>query len=124
MIRVKATIRGEPDVPAFTKVFDSDEEIFFSSASMVQEKIRRNMKINANEALVAYCAYVVKSIHAGKKDSEIQKDAAKILSAGNVMIGVPETLQEITFEATLGNRFRKVAIKKPIPTSKYIMAGH
>jgi urease gamma subunit len=123
MIRVKATVKGEQDVPPFTRVFDYEEEIFFGFATMVEEKIRRKMKINANEALIAYCAYVVKSIRARKKDQNIQKEASRILSADNVMIGVPETLQAITVEATLDNKVRKVSIKKPIPTSRYIMAG-
>jgi urease gamma subunit len=74
--------------------------------------------------LMTYCAYIVKSIRADKKDSDIQKGMSEILSADSVMIGVPETLQAITFEATLDNRVRKVAIKKPIPTSNYILAGH
>src|SRR5688500_12862853 len=98
MIRVKATVRGEPDVPPVTMVFDSDEEIFFSSSDMVQEKIKRNMKINANEALITYCSYVVKSIRAGRQDADIQKGAPEILSAASVMIGVPETLRVITVE--------------------------
>jgi urease subunit gamma len=124
MIRVKATVRGEPDVPPFTRVFDYDEQVFFTSAAVIEEKIRRNMKINANEALVAYCSYVVKSVHAGSKDGDIQKGAAKVLSANNVMIGVPETLQTITFETTLDNRVRRVTIKEPIPASSYMMAEH
>ena len=122
MIRVRATFKGEPDVPAFTKIFDSDDDIFFSSASMVEEKIRRNMKINANEALVTYCSYVVKSVRAGKQDGEIKNGAAKILSADSVMIGVPETLQEITFEMIEGKVARKIVIDHPIPISGYIMA--
>lgn len=124
MIRVKATVRGEPDVPSFTTVFDSDERVFFSSSAMIEEKIQRKMKINTNEALMAYCAYVVKSIRAGRKDTDIQKGASEILSANNVMIGVPETLQVITFEVALENRTRKIAFKEPIPTSSYIMSGH
>jgi len=124
MIRVKATVRGEPDVPSFTTVFDSDEQVFFSSSTMIEEKIHRKMKINANEALMAYCAYVVKSIRAGKKDTAIQKGALEILSANNVMIGVPETLQVITFEVALGNRTRKFAFNEPIPTTSHIMSAH
>ena len=124
MIRVKVTVKGEQDVPPFTRVFDYEEEIFFSSATMVEEKIRQKMRINANEALMAYCAFVVKSIRAGKKDQNIQKEASEILSTDSVMIGVPETLQAITFEATLHNKFRKVTIREPIPTSNFIMADN
>jgi urease gamma subunit len=123
MIRLKATVRGEPDVPAFTKIFDSDDEVFFSSSSMIEEKILQKMKINANEALMTYCTHVVKSIRAGRKDSDIQKGATEILSADNVMIGVPETLQEITFEAMIGSKAaRRITIKHPIPAGSYIMA--
>jgi urease subunit gamma len=122
MIQIKVTFKGEPDVPAATKVFDSDEQIFFSSARMIEEKIRRNMKINTNEALVIYCSYVVKSIRAGKKAGEIRNGAARVLSADNVMIGVPETLQEITFEVIDSRRARKITLKNPIPASSYIMA--
>jgi urease gamma subunit len=123
MIRVKATVRGEPDVPPFTRVFDWDEEIFFSSAGTIEEKIQRNMKINANEALITYCSYVVKSIRAGRKDGDIQKGVPTVLSAESVMIGVPETLQAITFEAIIDSKpTRKITLKEPIPASSYIMA--
>jgi len=121
MIHVRATIRGEPDAPPFTNVFDYDEEIFFSSAMMVEEKIRHNMKININEALMAYCAYVVKSVRAGKKEREIQRGLPKF-TVNNVMIGVPETLRAIMFEVTTEKEARKIMIKEPIPASSYIMA--
>jgi urease gamma subunit len=123
MIRVKATVKGEPDVPPFTRVFDCNEEIFFCSADMIEEKIQRNMKINANEALITYCSYVVKSIRAGKQDGDIQNGTPQVLSANKVMIGVPETLQAITFEAIIDSKTaRKITLKEPIPPSSYIMA--
>lgn len=124
MIHVKATIKGEPDVPAITKVFDYDDEVFFSSAKVIEEKIQRNMKINANEALLTYCAYVTRSVHAGRKDDDIKKEAPKVLSANSVMIGVPETLRIITFEVAMNKRVAKITLNQPIPTSSYIMAGH
>lgn len=122
MIKVKATVKGERDVPPCTKVFDYDDEVFFSSARIIQERIQRSMKINANEALMVYCAYVIKSIRAGKKDKEIRKGASKILNAENVMIGVPETLRIVAFEIALETRTKKVLLNEPIPTSSYIMA--
>jgi urease gamma subunit len=124
MIHVKATVRGEPDAPAFTRVFNYDEEIFLSSAKVIEEKVQRNMKINAGEALIAYCAHVVRSIRASKQDSNIQDEARKILSVDKVMIGVPETLRVITFEAAIDSRpARKIVLKQPIPAGKYSMAG-
>lgn len=123
MILVRATVKGEPDAPAFTRVFDYDEEIFFSSAMMVEEKVRQNMKINASEALIAYCAFVVRSIRADKPDN-IQDGASKILSVDRVMIGVPETLRVITFEAAIDSRpARKIVLRQPIRAGKYTLVG-
>jgi len=124
MIHVKATVRGEPDAPAFTRVFDYDEAIFLSSAKVIEEKVQRSIKINTGEALIAYCAHVVKSIRAGKQDSNIQDEAQEILSVDKVMIGVPETLRMITFEAAIDHRpARKIVLEQPIPAGKYSMAG-
>jgi urease gamma subunit len=127
MIQIRATVRGEPDALPFTKIFDygsSDEEIFFSSSAMIKEKLQRGMKINASEALIIYCDYAVEAIRAGMPDRGIQEDASKILSADMVMIGVPETLQNITFEARIDTiPARKIIIKEPMQTSGYMMAG-
>ena len=127
MIAVRATIQGEPDVPAFTKFFEygkGDEEIFFSSAAMVEEKLRCKMKLNANEALVLFCSHVVKSIRAGKKDSTIQDDGVKILTARNTMIGVAETLRSITFEARVDNEpARIIILNEPVTAGKSLLAS-
>jgi urease gamma subunit len=124
MIHVKATVRGEPDAPVFAKVFDYDEEIFFSSAELVGEKIKSGLKVNASETLMLFCAYVVKSIRAGRQDSNIQDEARKILSVEQVMIGVPETLRVITFEAAIDSRpARKIVLNQPIPAGKYTLVG-
>jgi urease gamma subunit len=114
-------------VPAFTKSFEygsTDEEIFFSSAAMVEEKLRCRMKLNANEALVLYCAYLVKSIRSGKHDDSIQHGASKIIVANNAMIGVPETLRSITFEARIDNKpARKIVLEEPITISRNPLAS-
>ena len=122
MIIVRATIKGEPDVPAFTKSFEYgsyDEEIFFSSAAMIEEKLRCKMKLNANEALIMYCAYLVKSIRGGKRDDSIQLGAKQILPASNAMIGVAETLRSIRFEARIDNMpARIIVLEEPIAISR------
>ena len=126
MIHLKIEVKGEPDVPPFTRVFEhgdkTDEQIFFNSVDMVKEKLTRNLKINTNEALLVYCAYIVSEFRSGKSKDMVEKNATKILSTHNVMIGVPETLRKITFEATIDGLPKEVVIfKKPIPISDYIL---
>ena len=122
MMTVRATVKGEPDVPAFTKVFEygtADEEIFFSSAAMVGEKLRCGMKLNTNEALIMYCSHAVKSIRDSKSDQSIQHDASILLGAEDAMIGVRETLRQITLDVRVDNKpARTITLKEPIAEIK------
>jgi len=126
MIHLKIEVKGEPDVPSFTRIFEhgdkTDEQIFFNSVDIVKEKLARDLKINTNEVLLVYCAYIVNELRSGKSKDAIEKNASKILSTHNVMIGVPETLRKITFEATIDDLPKKVIIfDEPIPIGDYIL---
>jgi urease gamma subunit len=126
MIHLKIEVKGEPDVPPFTRIFEhgdkTDEQIFFNSVDIVKEKLTQNLKINTNEALLVYCAYIVNELRSGKSKDTIEKNASKILSTHNVMIGVPETLRKITCKAILDNLPKKVIIfEEPIPIGDYVL---
>jgi urease gamma subunit len=124
MIHAKAVITGEPDTPPFIMVFQyadkSDEQIFYTSVGMIKEKLVKNLKINTNESLVLYCAYIVDAIRAHKPVNSIEQNVSKILSDKRVMIGVPETLGKITFEATIDKFPKKqITFDKPIPLTNW-----
>ena len=119
MIHVKAVVKGEPDTLPFTMVFQytdvSDELVFYNSVKIIREKLAKNLKINTNESLVLYCAYVVNAVRSHQSVSKIESNGSKILSDKKVMIGVPETLSKITFEATIDNFSKKqISFDKPI----------
>jgi urease gamma subunit len=127
MIHIKATVKGEPDTAPFTQTFlyadKSDEQVFYKSWEMIKEKLDKKLRINVNESLIIYCAYVVSEVRAHKPVRAIEKNAQKILLASNVMIGVPETLTKITFEAKIDKLPKTwITLKEPIPTSNYILA--
>ena len=129
MIDIKAEIKGEPDAPPFIRVFEykdkSDDLIFYSTVEIIKQKIARKLKINANESLIMYCAYIVSELRAHKSINTIEKNASKILSTDKVMIGVPETLRKITFEAIVDNMPRKqITLDEPMPTSNYILTAN
>ncbi|HEX2014247.1 MAG TPA: urease subunit gamma, partial [Nitrososphaera sp.] len=93
-----------------------------SSASIIHEKLQRKLKINANEALIAYCSYIVNSIRAGQSGLEIKENAPNVLSEKDVMIGVPETLRNITFSARIDEKAtRRIELDGPIPTRSYVL---
>lgn len=130
MIYVKAVIKGEDDTLPFIRLFEypdkSDELIFFNSIEMIKEKLSKNLKININECLMIYCAYIIEELYTNKSINSIEENAAKVLSVNQVMIGVPESMRKITFEVKLDNdnnsQNQIVKISEPIPISKYILA--
>ena len=126
MIHVKVTVKGEPDTTPFTHTFfyadESDEKLFYNSLNMIKEKLERNLKININESLVIYCAYVVGKLRVNETIRVIEKNAQKILHPDKVMIGVPESLRKIVFEVKIDKLpKRRVILKEPITISNYVL---
>jgi len=126
LIHVKITVKGEPDTSPFTRIFSypkkSDEEIFMNSAIMIKERLDRNLKINTNEALIVYSSYIVSELGENRPVEQIQKDSYKVLSPDQVLIGVPETLREMSFEVKLDDKPTQIVIlDTPIPVSDYIL---
>src|SRR5215207_6947313 len=128
MIDIKLTVKGEPDTTPFRHTFfypdESDEKLFYNSVNMIKEKLDKNLKININESLVIYCAYVIGKLRANEAINVIERNAQKILSPDNVMIGVPESLRKIAFEVKIDKLPKRcVILKEPITISNYILAA-
>jgi urease gamma subunit len=127
MIYVKVTVKGEPDVAPFTRVFQysdkTDELILHHSVEAVKERLGRQLKINVNEALLIYCHYVAIQMRAKKRAGTIEKDAKDILQAEQVMIGVPETLRTISLDAIVDERRVQVTLNQPVSATGYNMAA-
>jgi urease gamma subunit len=85
--------------------------------------MRRKIRINATEALVAYCAFIVRSVRAGERGTEIEEQALRLLTEDGVMIGVPESMRSISFEARIDAKpARKIELDGPIPARSYTLA--
>ena len=125
MISIQALVKGEPDITPFTKLFDfsdNDEPIFLNVIEMVRDKLSRKPKLNVQEVLLVFCDYLVSEIRAKKSDSTIIENSSKILTRDDVLIGVPETLRDITFNITIDNfPKRTIQFVKPIPVADYTM---
>lgn len=122
MTRVKVIAAGEPDASPIMRSYDYDDLVLLASARIVQDKIERGLKINVEEALMAYCAYVVRGARDRLPDDEIRKGASKLITTDEVMIGVPETLRLIKFEVSIGTKRRRIVLAHPIQTSSYVMS--
>ena len=127
MIKIKAIIKGEDDVPPVSKLYEYDtnsEKIFFNGLEIIKTRLSQNLKININETLMIFCGIIIRQIREGKPNSEIVNSLSKILTPENVMIGVPESLRKISFEARIDDKISTTfSIVEPISTTEYILTN-
>ena len=116
-MQITITIHGEPDLLPYKKRFEfqkPDDEVFVASCEKIKKTLARQQKININETLLLFAGLVVSCIMEGKTKYRTSQEASSILSAQQVMMGVPEMLQRLDFEVVLDKKYT-VSIYRPIP---------
>ena len=89
---------------------------------MIKNRLDKNLKININEAILVYSEFIVSELRDGKSIEQIQKNTSNLLGPDQVMIGVPETLRQISFKVMLDNESMKsIVLNTPIQISDYIL---
>ena len=121
------TVQGEPDTTPFTRIYQfynkADYIILSNSIKTINNKLSRKMKININETLYIYLNHIIDQLRSHKRRNEIIKNASKLLTPDQVMIGVPESLRRINFSIKLESTQRlRITIKEPISTTSYVLA--
>ncbi len=126
-MQIKLTIQGEPDISPLViqnQYSKADEAIFSNLVAMVKDKLERNLRININECITLYSAFVASELRNGKTIQQIQQNAPGLLRPEQVMIGVPESLRKMSFELILDDAIpRQVVLETPIHISNYIMGS-
>jgi urease gamma subunit len=80
------------------------------------------MRLNINEALGLFVAYVITSLNEHKTINEIQKHIPEMLLPHQVMIGVPESLRKLTFTITTKDTgSEQMSITAPIRIEQYFL---
>ena len=127
MIKIKAIIKGEEDVPPVTKLYEYDtssEKIFFNGLKIIQTRLSQNLQININETLMIFCGLIARQLREGKSNSEIEDSLSKILTPQQVMIGVPESIRKISFEVSIDEKTPvSISISEPISITDYILTN-
>ncbi|TLX88702.1 MAG: hypothetical protein E6L04_00210 [Thaumarchaeota archaeon] len=127
LIDVTVTVQGESDTTPFTRIYQfynkADYIILSNSIKTINNKLSRKMKININETLYIYLNHIIDQLRSHKRRNEIIKNASKLLTPDQVMIGVPESLRRINFSIKLESTQRlRITIKEPISTTSYVLA--
>ncbi len=122
-MKIEVAVQGDPDTNPLIRIFHyekSDEPIFLESTKLIKNRLSNNMRLNINETLGLFFAYITTSLNEGKTIIEIQKHIPELLSPHQVMIGVPESLRKLNFEITKNDGgSEKMSVTTPIGINEY-----
>jgi len=125
MIKIIAIIKGEDDIPPVSKLFEYDtnsEKIFFNGLKIIQTRLSQNLRININETLMLFCGLITQQLRENKSNFEIADSLSRMLTPDKVMIGVPESIRMISFEASIDDKPSKtISLVEPISIRNYIL---
>jgi urease gamma subunit len=123
-IDAKVTVKGEPDTSPLTKDFYFDGEIdlkvLSNSIKIITDKLSNGARINVNEVLLIYLDYLISGFESNLEVNDMMLHVSTMLSNKHVMIGVPESLREMTFDI-IGDKIssNQIVLTDPIPSPRY-----
>ncbi|MEK9870670.1 MAG: urease subunit gamma [Gammaproteobacteria bacterium] len=93
---------------------EKDKLLVFTAALLAERRRARGVKLNYPEAVALISAEVMEGARDGKTVAELMSYGKTILSADEVMAGVPDMLDEIQVEATFPDGTKLVTVHDPI----------
>ncbi|MEK9820973.1 MAG: urease subunit gamma [Gammaproteobacteria bacterium] len=93
---------------------EKDKLLVFTAALLAERRRARGVKLNYPEAVALISAEVMEGARDGKTVAELMSYGKTILSADEVMAGVPDMLHEIQVEATFPDGTKLVTVHDPI----------
>ena len=86
----------------------------FTAGQVARQRKDRGLKLNHPEAVALITSALLEEIRNGRTVAELMSLGAQILSAEDVMEGVPEMIGEIQVEGTFPDGTKLVTVHQPI----------
>ena len=93
---------------------DKDKLLIFTAALLAERRRARGTKLNYPEAVALISAEVMEGARDGRSVADLMSYGKTILTAEEVMEGVPEMIQEVQVEATFPDGTKLVTVHDPI----------
>lgn len=91
------------------------DKLLISVAAMVaRRRLERGVKLNYPETVALITDFVIEGARDGTSVAQLMADGAHILTAEQVMNGVPEMIPEVQVEATFPDGTKLVTVHDPI----------
>src|ERR687886_1443563 len=93
---------------------EKDKLLIAMAAQVARNRLARGVKLNHPEAVALITDFVVEGARAGRSVSELMEAGAPVLTADQVMDGIPEMIHDIQVEATFPDGTKLVTGHQPI----------
>ncbi|GJD93270.1 urease subunit gamma [Methylobacterium iners] len=93
---------------------EKDKLLIAMAAQVARNRLARGVKLNHPEAVALITDFVVEGARDGRSVSELMQAGAHVLTAAQVMEGIPEMIHDIQVEATFPDGTKLVTVHHPI----------
>ena len=93
---------------------EKDKLMIFTAALLAERRKARGLKLNYPEAVAFISAAIMEGARDGNSVAELMGYGTTLLTADDVMDGVPEMIHEVQVEATFPDGTKLVTIHSPI----------
>ena len=91
-----------------------DKLLVFTAGEVARRRKARGLKLNYPEAVAFITSEILEEIRNGRTVAELMSFGTTLLSADDVMDGVPEMIPEIQVEGTFPDGTKLVTVHHPI----------
>ncbi len=93
---------------------EKDKLLVFTAALLAERRLNRGLKLNYPESMAYITMEIIEGARDGKTVAELMSYGKSLLSAEQVMEGVPELIHEVQVEATFPDGTKLVTVHNPI----------
>ena len=93
---------------------EKDKLMLFTAALLAERRRDRGLKLNYPEAVAFISAAIMEGARDGRTVAELMDYGRTLLSADEVMPGVPEMIHDVQVEATFPDGTKLVTVHDPI----------
>ena len=93
---------------------EKDKLLVAMAAQVARNRLARGVRLNHPEAIALITDFVVEGARDGRSVAELMQAGASVLTADQVMPGIPEMIHDIQVEATFPDGTKLVTVHHPI----------